>query len=174
MATIAKGRARPAYTISGNTPELRYFPEGANCSFKYGSIAFLNGSGRIRGVSRTGNVSPVELGLIRGVAGLTTRNATPIASWTADTKVGVWMANNDTVFSQNIIGRTAALSTLSYGMIGSWMTASITGGGCSSWWLMRGNTATGSIAYCRGFEDERNDTNGRVYFQFIHTIRNFR
>lgn len=175
MATITKARSRVAYTISGNSPEIKNLPEGAGQTYKAGAVCYPSASGRM--LAKTNNNSTISVGNPskgdfggRGIYGIATKDAGNYTNST--TSVPFIIVNDDVVFLTNVVNRlTAASGTIGYAMIGTVCGGSFHNSGM---FIMRTTlAATNSIAVCRGlFEDDSaGDLNGRVYFQFTKAIR---
>lgn len=87
MSTITQRPARVANTISGNSPEVKVFPEAAEQSFKAGEFVYLV-SGKVTVCASNGTT-------ILGMA-------VADASGTTDEDCEVYVANGDTVFEANV------------------------------------------------------------------------
>lgn len=85
--TIDLQNAKVVGTISGNSPEVGYFPEAAGQSFKSGQFVYLN-NGK---VTACADDATVILGL-----------AVHDASGVEDQDVAVHLANEDTIFEMNV------------------------------------------------------------------------
>ena len=85
MATIPVQRARVARTISGNSPQIMTFPEAASQTFKKGELVYLVG-----GYVTEIGANPTA---ILGMAAEDAHNEDA-----GDYNVGVYIANNDTIF----------------------------------------------------------------------------
>lgn len=177
MATITKQRNRPAYTISGNSPEIRELVEGASQTYKAGCICFPSASGRMIGKTSssstisTGNPSKGDFG--RGIMAMAIKDAGNYTNST--TKVPFYIINDDTVFLGNVVQRlVAAQASLSYAMIGSLAGGSFTNSGMFV--NLKMVAATNSLVAIRGlFEDDSvGDLNGRCYYQYIRAVRALR
>lgn len=167
MATLTKVRSRVAYTISGNSPEIRELVESAGKSHKAGCVMFPSASGRMTPVG-TGAVGRADVG--RGVMAIALKDGGSYTNST--TKVPMLIINDDTVFLANIVSRfSTATATLAQQIVGSLCGASMTNSGMYVSWRLVG--ATGSMCVVRGiFEDDAiGDSFGRVYFQFLRANR---
>jgi len=87
MATITQQRARVAYTISGNSPQVVKVPEAASQSFKAGEFVYL--------ASGKATICADDATTIYGMA-------VADASGTTDADCEVYVANTDTVFEANV------------------------------------------------------------------------
>ena len=175
MATITKQRSRVAYTISGNSPEVKQAIEGASQSHKAGAICFPSSSGRM--IAKTSNSSTISVGNPskgdfggRGIMAVALKDGGSYTNST--TAVPFLMINDDTVFIGNVVNRLVAAS----GTIGIAMIGTVGGGSFhnSGMYVMRTTlAATNSILTIRGlFEDDSaGDLNGRVYFTFNKAVR---
>lgn len=93
MATISLQRMKAIGTISGNSPEIRYYPEAASQSFKAGELVYL-ASGKV-------TICGADPSLILGMA-------MEDATGTTNTDLAVAIANKDTVFEGNVYHGTPA------------------------------------------------------------------
>jgi len=92
MAVITQRRAKVAYTISGNSPQVVKVPEAASQSFKAGEFVYL--------ASGKAAICADDATTIYGMA-------VHDASGTTDDDVEVYVANKDTVFEANVYHSTA-------------------------------------------------------------------
>lgn len=171
MATLTRQRSRVAYTISGNSPEVRMFIESAQKTHKAGAFCYPTSSGRMIPVAGTSNLSKPDLGA-KGLACVATKDGGNYTNST--TEVPFIVINDDTVFLGNVLSIVStARSTISYSMIGTVGTASFSNSGL---WPCHMDQATGSIITFRGlFEDDAaGDTYGRVYFTINRACRAFK
>ncbi|MCD4785363.1 MAG: hypothetical protein K8T10_16210 [Candidatus Eremiobacteraeota bacterium] len=154
MATITQRAARVANTISGNSPEVKVFPEAASQSFKAGEFVYLV-SGKVTVCASNGTV-------ILGMA-------VADASGTTDEDCAVYIANGDTVFEANIYHST----------VGSAVTAITDVGVCyallvssNKHYVDKEDTDNDAFQVRRiSPKDIVGDTYGRVEFQVIASVR---
>lgn len=171
MATLTRQRTRVAYTISGNSPEVRGFVESAGKTHKAGAFCYPTASGRMIPVAGTGWLSKPDLGA-RGLAAVALKDGGNYTNST--TTVPMVVINDDVVFLGNVLSKVStARSTISYSMIGTVGTASFSNSGL---WPTHNVAATSSIITFRAlFEDDSvGDTYGRVYFTVNRACRAFK
>jgi hypothetical protein len=174
MATITREPCRVHYTISGNSPEVREVLQGSLTTFKVGSVLMLTASGRVRRNAGVGQLSGANFAhgaLYQGVAGLAMQDSSS-ETGTSTTKVKIAVANPDSVFIANVVGRTAAVSVTAQAMIGSVGSCSYAG---TRFYVQRnGTAATCSTLHIRDVLDTVGDTYGRVSFQFMRAYMAYR
>lgn len=163
MATLTRERTRVAYTISGNSPEIRQAPEGASQTYGEGAFLFLSASSRLRALP-TASISRADVA--KGIAGMALADGASRTNST--TMIRFTVANPDTVFIGNIASRqSTATATLAYVQLGSVFGASINAS--TVFPNVKSVAATNSLLIVKGFfeDDAIGDTYGRVYFQFL-------
>lgn len=104
MATITQRAARVARTISGNSPQVIYVPEGSTQSFKAGEFVALSSGKAV--------VCDSDATTIFGMAAID-------ATGTADTMIPVYPANADTIFEANVYHATPASAVTAITQVGS-------------------------------------------------------
>lgn len=100
MATIAKRGLYVAKTVHGNSAWTQQFPEAASQTFLTGAIVTLNGSGHVV----EAGADPVR---ILGVAAEPGHND----SVAANSKLQVWIADDETIFVGNLSGTSISALT---------------------------------------------------------------
>jgi hypothetical protein len=153
MATITQTAAKVAYTISGNAPEVVYYPEAASQSFKTGEFVYL--------VSGAGNTNRVTVCAAdpTGVLGMAVHDATGVEG----TQIPIFVANCDTVFEMNTNAATNEDNIgAQYGLTVS-----------SNQHYVDISETTNKIFLTRGFApgSAHGDTNARVFVQALTDLR---
>ena len=100
MATVTRGRARVARTISGNSPQVLTLPEAATQTFKKGELVYLAG-----GYVTECSANPA---LILGMADEDAHNGATNGLY----NVAIVIANMDTIFEFHKTGSTGAGSAV--------------------------------------------------------------
>ena len=119
MATQTQRAIQVAKTISGNAPFQLWLPEAASQSFKAGAVVKLNSSGQVIAGTFDGSTDDTQ------ILGVAAGDASNIASPTADNKIPVYIADDDTIFVGNLytsqtsawtdIGSAVGLRTVTVG-----------------------------------------------------------
>lgn len=92
MATQTQRRIEVAKTVSGNAPFLLQLPEAASQTFKMGAVVKLNSSGQVIAGTFDGSTDDTQ------ILGVAAEDANNIASPLFSDLIGVYIANDDTVF----------------------------------------------------------------------------
>jgi len=154
MSTITQVPARVANTISGNSPEVKYFPEAASQSFKAGQFVYLN-SGK---VTACADDSTTILGIAVGDA-----------SGNTDEDCAVYIANADTVFEANVYHSTAASAVTAITQVGTCYALKVDSNKC---YVDIEDTSNDAFQVRRlSPKDKVGDQYGRVEFQVIASAR---
>ena len=152
MATIGLKSMMAAKTISGNSPQIMNFPEAATQTFKRGEVVYLVGG-------KVTEISGDTPGQILGVA-------VDDASETTDTSIGVWIANDDTVFEANYSddSQTGAVTAVNSVGLRKILDRDTTN---SRVYVSNSGTTPRVTILALSEKDEAGDTGGRVLFQFM-------
>ena len=153
MATISLQKAKVAGTISGNSPEVRYFLEASAQSFKSGQFVYLS-SGKVAACAD--NTASV-LGM-----------AVHDASGEENKKIAVFVANKDTVFEMNVYHATPASAITAITQLGGKYGLEVDDNKC-----YLNLASTSDVAFqVRDFspKDSVGDTYGRVHIQVLTDI----
>lgn len=154
MATIPLRPLEVIGSVSGNSPSKLSFEEAASQTFKKGAVVCFNSAGRI--IEAVDNPTNVV-----GVAEQDGHNYTSTAT---TNRCEVTIANDDTMFLGNLSSTsTTALTDVGYGY-----GIAKTG---NNWHVVKSVTNRRVRVMQLEPRDNVGDQNGRVWFQFLSTVR---
>jgi len=157
MATIDLRGCDVVGTISGNSPEIREYPEAASQDFKLGDFVYLvNGKVTVCGADPS------------SILGIALKDATE----TEDSSIPVALANRDTLFEANIYydanGSDESNNALAAADIGK--KYGIVKSAAGKWYIDKTDTSNTRIII-RDKVDDIGDYYARVIFQVM--VKNF-
>lgn len=152
MSTLDMKPITVAKTISGNSPQLMNYPEAATQTFKRGEVVYLV-SGKVTEIA--GDTPSQILGI-----------AADDASGTTDTSIGVWIANDDTIFSASYSDDSQAAAATAVSIVGF---ARDIDRDTANGRVYVSSTAAGRrvTVFDLDNRDVTGDSGGRVLFQFL-------
>lgn len=156
MATISLFRARPAKTISGNSPKEDYYPEAASQTFKKGEFVYLV-AGKVTIIPST--TPSLVLGM-----------AQADASGVTDTPVPVAIANTDTIFEANYSNGSQAGAVSTVASVGTRHVFDLDATNHRVY-ISSSTTSPRVIIHMLSEKDAAGDTGGRVLFQVMSVYR---
>ncbi len=153
MATIALVKLSTPTTISGNSPQLRYYPEANSQTFKSGEVVYLV-SGK---VTACASATPTQ---ILGIAAEDANNNS------ASADIGVWVANADTLFEGNMSNGSQAGAASSTAYVGLRKALDYDSTN-HKYYISTSGTSPRVTIIDNSPRDTVGDTGGRVLFQFM-------
>lgn len=148
MATLSLMRARVVGTISGNSPQVGYYPEAASQSFRAGQFVYL--------VNGKVTVCADDASLILGMT-------VEDASGTTDDDKAVLIANGDTIFEAN------ASNAIAITQVGGDYALKVVSNKCQVDISDTVNKAFRVLRLCP--KDNAGDIYGRLHFTVIPAVR---